>query len=447
MIYRRIALTVSIIVLQNFLISAGMYETEEQIKSREAAEQRAQRTDERWQARGEAAIPDIIRSLCSENADVYLRDKAARRLEKIGLPVIRSLLKKDQRLITDSLCSNFNGRVDAIASVYCNADQFNKHGSEWDTSIALLRKKADENPDEALWIISAIASLRDREDCYQFESLIEKCLPIISSILRKTEGKGSQDAADTRLNTLNVIASLGPSAASLMKEIIPFLSDPHFDIAAAEALEKIGPSASIAVKEFHAALLRDTAAAKELSFVKALGSIGPAALSVLPDIKRLVEKLIDNAGDGKNRQQLEIEVKIMCKLASSSNDIGARFYKWRTGCSNRAIVGVLKRELDMARTYGSMPVRSICESMAMLGKSGASASDKLLAFVRDPRENIETRGAAAMLIETTGISAKLSQSDRQMIKEVLDLTRPRPEPQVPGPYYYGIPDSSTIPSR
>jgi hypothetical protein len=192
---------------------------------------------------------------------------------------------------------------------------------------------------------------------------------------------------------------------------------------------------------------RETAKTNEISFIKALGEIGPPAIEALPDIKHVVEKLVENACDGKNRQQLEIAVQVMCKLARSSDDINARFYKWRTGCSDGAIAKLMRRELTMARDCKHMPVRSICESMASLGNSCASASDELMAFVRDTRENIETRGAAALLLETTGSSAKFSPSDKQLIKEVFDQSRPPPPKQIIEPYYRGTPDSSTIPSR
>jgi hypothetical protein len=145
--------------------------------------------------------------------------------------------------------------------------------------------------------------------------------------------------------------------------------------------------------------------------------------------------------------QLEIAVQVMCKLAVSSDDIGTRLMKWFSGTCNSSIAELIRRDLGKALTCKQMPVSSICGSLSYLGKSGAVASGELMDFVRDLRENIGTRGAAATALDNTGGIAKQSTSDRQLIKEVLEKVRPRPIQQIPGPFESGIPDSVMFPQR
>ncbi len=443
----RTTLILSIIALSYSLACAGMYESFEDRARQKASEQEAEKHDAKWAAQGEAALAEIIQSLCAEQKNYYLHDKAVERLERIGLPAIRALFRKQRGMTEDSLCEGYgDSRLDdAVACVYCNAERFAKHGDEWQESIGLLRKKAEENPDELLSIISAIALQRRNSGCVRFESLAEEFLPLISSILRGDEAKMGQDARDARAYALNVVAGLGPVAGPLVKDILPYLRDPNLDGPAAEALEKIGPEASMAVNDLRAALKSNAATAKKIAFVKALGEMGPPAMrAALPDIKRLVERLLDNACDGRNGRHLETAIIVLCKLARSSDDFAARFFKWRTGCSDRAIAEALKTALSSAHRCLSMPVASICRSIASLGPSGAPASEELMAFVRDNRENIETRGAAARALDVLGSGAKLTPADKKIVEEILDRSRPQPVPQVTGPYEGGIPDSSTV---
>jgi hypothetical protein len=422
---------------------AGMYETQEEHNLSNAAKQAAESINAQWQARGEAAIPEIICVFCTENKNFYLQEAAKDRLTAIGLPAIRALLQKRQKPNSDTLCSSciVSRLSDAIASIYCNSERFQEHTNEWDASIVIMRKLFSENPDEALEIISSVAYLRQRNDCSQSGTLLKEFFPMISTVLRGGEGKARQYSADNRLTALTIIAQIGPFAAPFLPEIIPLLRDTRFDIAAAEALEKIGPQASAAVKELRAAMQRDSVPGKNIHFVKALGAIGPAATEALPDIKRLTARLVDDGCDGKNRQQIEIAVQVMCKLAVSSDDILPRFIRWFSGTANSAIVKVIRHELGKARVCKRMPVSSICESMSFLGKSGAMASGELMDFVRDLHESIWTRGAAAAALEKTGSVAKMSPSDRQLIHEVLEKVRPRPIQQVPGSFESAIPDS------
>jgi hypothetical protein len=425
-----------------------MYESYEDAQRSKSAEQEAARVDSEWQSHGEAAVPEIIRALCAENKNYNIRDKAKYRLVVIGLPAVRALLQAQSGPNSDTLC--YGPQLnDAIASIYCGSDQFEKHNNDWNISIGILRKLLNENPDKALEIISSVASLERQMDCSRFGSLLKEFLPMISAILRQSGEKARRNNVDIRNDALNTVALIGPPAAPLVKEIIPFLRDPQLAIAAAEALEKIGPSASRAVRELRAAMARDTGQGQGMPFVKALGGIGPAAGDALPDIMRLVARLVDekDACEGKDRLQIEVAVQVMCKLANSSGTVGFKPMKRSSGATDEAIVGLLRRELVKARKCKNMPVSDVCRALSHFGKSGAMASGELMDIVRDLHENIWTRGAAATALYETGGGAKLSLTDRQLISEVLFKVRPRPVQQVPEPIENVIPDTSTLPLR
>lgn len=90
---RTLALTIALLTILPSLTLAGMYESYEDAQRRKAFEQEADRVDSEWQARGEAAIPEIIRALCAENKNYDFRDKARYRLVAIGFPAIRELIQ------------------------------------------------------------------------------------------------------------------------------------------------------------------------------------------------------------------------------------------------------------------------------------------------------------------------------------------------------------------
>jgi hypothetical protein len=430
----RILIALVIIAIGYSSSFAGMDETQEQIRAREAEEGAAGRQDSLWAAEGAAAIPGMIRSLCTESKNIYLHEKAKDRLTSMGVPALEALFRKQAGMTGDNLCESFGDSrlADIVAYVFCNSERFFDHGGEWKKAVTLLRKKFEENPEDGLSQVSAIAELRRQADCTEFPALVEECLPMISAILRGSAREKGQNVQDIRNEALMTVASIGPAAAPLVNEILPFLNDPRHDIAAAKALEEMGPSAAKAAGGLQEALRRDTAAAKKIAIMKALGAIGPAAMEALPDIKRITDRLVDNACDGRNRQQLEAAVGVMTRLASARSDFKSRFFRWRTGCSDGAIVKVLKRELGMAHRCRLMPVSRICNSIAGFGKAGASASRELIAFVSDYNESIETRGAAARALEAT---------------DILHKNIPRPIQQIPTPDMSGIPDSSSVPMR
>jgi hypothetical protein len=444
---RTFAFAFAVLALLPSLTLAGMYESYEEAQHRKAAEQEAERIDAQWKAGGEAAIPEIIRALCAENGNFYLRYKAQDRLVEMGLPAIRALLQARSGTNSDTLCyrSQLN---DAIAGIYCNSDPY-EHKNEWNACLGLLRNLLKEDPDEALMVIASIAAIRQHNDCSRFQSLGEEFLPMISSLLRGSGKKVRRNNVAICSDALNAVALIGPPAAPLVKEIIPFLRDPQLAIAAAEALEKIGPSASRAVRELRAAMARDTAQGKGMPYVKALGEIGPAAAEALSDIARLVARLVDeeSACDGKNRQQIEVAVRVMCKLAISSGAIDFRSKKKFSGVTDEAIVELLRRELVKARKCKNMPVSGICRALSYFGKKSSIASGELMEIVRDNHESIWTRVAAATTLDETGGGEKLSLSDRQLIGEVLFKVRPQPVPQVPDPIEPVIPDTPTLPLR
>jgi hypothetical protein len=441
------AMKLVFLILLPSLVFAGMQETEEDLAAQAKSKLEAEQADARWKARGEAAISDMIKALCSEN--FYLHDMAESRLVSIGVPVIRTLFNKSFRRAADTVsdCYGFGAESplrQVLADIYCNSARFQNYGAEWDTAMALLRGKFIEEPEEALGVIFEVAETGPHLGCgcTHSEALLNKCLPMISTILRGSGKPKGKNNLDNRYWALKTVAAIGPQAAPLVKDILPLLRSGDLDCNAAEALEKIGPAASAAVNELRAAMLRDTSAGNVICFVKALGAMGPKARKALPEVKRLTERMVDESCYRDNQRQIEIAVEALCRLASIHQNFGARFFSLLAGTSDEAVVMLLCKELRMAHGCKRMPVSSICLSLSWLGKPATAAFDELMAFVRDRNENAATRAAAATVIYGFGNSMNLSPSDRKLIMEAL----PQPVPQVPIPIEM-VRDSSTVPSR
>jgi hypothetical protein len=425
---------------------ASRGETAKAKRALEASERAAQRIDAQWKLRGKAAIPDMLRAVCRQREMSPLWCKAEAHLCKLSLPELYKNLQILKKNNTSSDCTM--QLVKIMASVYCAIPSISRQNGEWGTGVELMKTIFRENPAEGLNIILELASIKSESSCSNYEPLLKEVIPLISEVLCTPSGK-VRKTSDIRSNALEVVSKIGPSAEPLVPKIIPLLGDQALSARAAKALAKIGPPALAATEELLKAMKADDKTGG-IPFAEALAAIGAGTSAILSDVESIVENLSEQGCDGKNNEQLCRAVDALCRLACICDSSSAMVKKWFSGSPKGEVVEIIRQELIKARLCPKMPVREICNSLTLLGKSGAAASGEMMEFVRDRHEDIRTRGEAASAIDKTKGKKNLTPPDRQLMDKILvEYNRfwNQATDQASFPREHEIPDSLVLPSR